>query len=113
MLGRPGGASLAEIGQEGDAGRVRPRGPVQWNAARVRCEGKDQHARLAGKVENRRPARLARVAAGAGRLDVQSRQPVEGFQQSGAAPIEDVVVGQDATIDPAAVRQSAFSGLMR
>jgi len=60
-----------------------------------------------------RRARLCEIATGSGGFDTHLFKGIQRVDQSGAAPIENVIVSQHTAVMPAVVRQPAFSGLIR
>src|ERR1035437_1112542 len=73
--------------------------PIARDAARDRCEGKDGHASFAFYLQDGGRPRLGEIAAGSGTLDPQTFESCQGLKQSGAFPVEHMVIAEPAAID--------------
>ncbi len=95
----PRDAFIGKVADKVHASGRWSRSPIPRDAARRRREGKCHQASFAGNLENRRGARLRAIAAGPSGLDPQTFERGQGFEQSGAPPVEDMVIAEDAAVD--------------
>lgn len=89
-----------KIGQTIHAGFVVRCRPFERDSAGIAAEAENQDTPLAGQIQNRRGFRFPAVSAGTRGFQRGLFQCVQSVVQSWIAPVEHMIVGQYATIDP-------------
>ncbi len=92
--------AIGQVGQMVHAGVHRPRRPAGRHATALRAPGEDQHAPATCEGQDGRGGGLPRIVSGACRFQSGPMQAGEGLLQSRRSPVEHVVVGQHAAVDP-------------
>ena len=99
-VGQACGRSNGQTRQQGHAGLGRPGGPVARHAAGGRGITEHQHPRTVSQRNHRGGGSLRRVAASPGGANAGVPQRAQRLNQAVAPPVQHVIVGQHATIDP-------------
>ncbi len=88
------------LGQQSDPRALRRRGPMRRNAAVAGRAGDDKHPLPFAGGKNAGGPGLGGGSPRAGNRDTLGAKRLDGLDQPGHAPVHDVVVGEDAGIEP-------------
>ncbi|MNN28211.1 hypothetical protein D3C81_1417720 [compost metagenome] len=100
-----GQAARRQVVQPRHAGLVWTGGPVRGDAAVRQTEGEYQQTPPIRQRQHGRCFGTGSVKAGAGPGHAMGREGVQGVAQADLAPVQHVVVGQGAAVDPGGAQQ--------
>src|SRR5215469_13021050 len=92
--------AFGKIGDEGNARSALVRPPGRGNSAVRSPDTVDQHPAAIANIHDGGTLRLSEVLSGSGGMDLGVLKHPQRLSQSGAAPVQDVIVRDDAAVNP-------------